>query len=336
MAIALTLNDLRKRQTPDGSIDTVIETLVQSNPILEDVRWAEGNLPTGNQTTQRNGLPEVHLRQINRGVPVGKSSTKQVTDTCCLIESRSEVDVELVSLAPDKEAFRKSEDMAFVEAMGEAVAHHMFYGNSAKNVDEFNGLGIRYNKYGGKKHDASYQVINAGGTGKGKLSSAFLVGWGDRAVTGIYPKYGYAGLKRQDLGEVDAIDADGYKFRTLSTLFKWKPGLSVKDPEMVAAVRNIDLGVLNAATATVEQKKAVVDAMIRAQNRMRNLNTVHPVWYVSPEMYTFLTIFYSDKANSYITRRELMEGPVTISVNGILVRKEDALVDTEDAIAEAK
>lgn len=69
MAVALTLNDLRKRQAPDGSIDVVIETLVQSNPILEDVRWAEGNLPTGNQTTQRNGLPEVHLRQINRGVP---------------------------------------------------------------------------------------------------------------------------------------------------------------------------------------------------------------------------------------------------------------------------
>lgn len=150
MAVALTLNDLRKRQAPDGSIDVVIETLVQSNPILEDVKWAEGNLPTGNQTTQRNGLPEVHLRQINRGVPVGKSSTKQVTDTCCLMESRSEVDVELVSLAPDKEAFRTSEDMAFVEAMGEAVAHHMFYGNSAKNLDEFNGLGIRYNKYGGK------------------------------------------------------------------------------------------------------------------------------------------------------------------------------------------
>ena len=93
---------------------------------------------------------------------------------------------------------------------------------------------------------------------------------------------------------------------------------------------------MNAAAATVEQKKAVVDAMIRAQGRMRNLNTVRPVWYVSPEMYTFLTIFYSDKANSYITRRELMEGPVTISVNGILVRKEDALVDTEDAITENK
>lgn len=43
MAVALTLNDLRKRQAPDGSIDVVIETLVQSNPILEDVRWAEGN-----------------------------------------------------------------------------------------------------------------------------------------------------------------------------------------------------------------------------------------------------------------------------------------------------
>lgn len=95
-------------------------------------------------------MPEVHLRQINRGVPVGKSSTKQVTDTCCLMEDRSEVDVELVSLAPDKEAFRASEDMAHVEAMGQAVARYMFYGNSEKNLDEFNGLGIRYNKYGGK------------------------------------------------------------------------------------------------------------------------------------------------------------------------------------------
>ena len=246
------------------------------------------------------------------------------------------MDVELVSLAPNKEAFRTSEDMAFVEAMAEAVAHHMFYGNSAKNLDEFNGLGIRYNKYGGKKHDASYQVINAGGTGKNKLSSAYLVGWGDRAVTGIYPKYGYAGLKRQDLGEVDAIDADGNKYRALSTLFKWKPGLSVKDPEMVAAVRNIDLGAVNAAAATVEQKKALVDAMIRAQVRMRNLNTVHPVWYVSPEMYAFLVLYFNDKNNVYITRREVMDGPVTIYVNGILVRKEDALVDTEDAITENK
>ena len=61
----------------------------------------------------------------------------------------------------------------------------------------------------------------------------------------------------------------------LSTLFKWKPGLAVKDPEMVAAVRNIDLGAVNAAAATVEQKKAVVDAMIRAQGRMRNTQ-YHP------------------------------------------------------------
>ena len=141
---------------------------------------AEGNLPTGNQTTQWNGLPEVHLRQINRGVPVGKSSTKQVTDTCCLMESRSEVDVELVSLAPDKEAFRTSEDMAFVEAMGEAVAHHMFYGNSTKNLDEFNGLGIRYNKYGGKKHDASYQSSMPAEQGRANFLPHFL--WAGETV----------------------------------------------------------------------------------------------------------------------------------------------------------
>lgn len=335
--IALTFNDLVKRQAPDGTIQPIIETLAQCNPILNDIKWAEGNLPTGNQTTQRNGLPDIYLRQINRGVPASKSSTKQVVDTCCLLESRSTVDVEMIALAPNKEAFRNSEDMAFVEAMGETVAHHMFYGDSTKNLDEFNGFGVRYNKYGGQKHDASYQVINAGGTGKGKLSSAYLVGWGDRSVMGIYPKYGYAGLKRKDLGEVDAFDANGNPYRALSTLFNWKPGLAVKDPEMVAAVRNIDLGKLAQEGATPEQKRAVVESMIRAQGRMRNLNNgVSAKWYVSPEMYTFLTLYYNDKNNAYITRRELMDGVVKIAVNGILVEKEDALADTEDAITEAK
>lgn len=333
--LALTFNELRKRQTPDGAIDRVIETLAQSNPIMEDVVWAEGNLSTGNQTTQRTGLPNVYLRQINCGVPAGKSSTKQVVDTCCILEARSIVDTELISLQPDKEAFRNSEDMAFVEAMGETVAHHIFYGDSSKDLDQFNGLGIRYNSFGGKKHKASYQVIDAGGKGKGKLSSAYLVGWGERAVTGIYPKYGYAGLKRQDLGEVDAFDPDGNPFRALSTLFRWKPGLAVKDPEMVAAVRNIDLAAVE-KSEQVADKKLVIDSMIRAQGRMRSFNNVKAVWYVSPEMYTFLTLYFNDKNNAYITRRELAEGMVQIAVNGIIVKKEDALTDTEDVIAEAK
>ena len=335
--LAVTFNDLRKRQAPDGAIDKVIEILQQSNPVMEDIRWAQGNLPTGNQTTQRNGLPEIHLRQINKGVKPSKSSTKQVVDTCCLLEARSKVDVALANMQPDPAAFRASEDKAFVEAMGEKVASYIFYGDSMKNMDEFNGLSVRYGEYGGEKHDASYQVINAGGTGKGKLSSAYLVGWGDNGAMGIYPKFGYAGLRREDKGVEKVIDSDGGEYDAYTTLFTWMPGLAIKDPEMVAAVRNIDLGALSGDKATMAQKKNVVDSMIRAQGRMRRLTgDVRPVWYVSPELYTFLTLYLNDKNNVYITRKELADGIPILAVNGIIVKKEDALLDTEDAVAEKK
>ena len=331
---ALTFNDLRKRQAPDGTIDHITELLAESNPVINDIPWMQGNLPTGNQTTQRTGLPHGHLRQINRGVPAEKSSTRQVTDTCCLLEAHSMVDVEIMGLQPNPEAFRRSEDDAFLTGMSQQVAGFVFYGDSNKNLDEFNGLSVRYNHFGGNRHDASYQVINGGGTGTGKLSSAWLTCWGPNAVHGIYPKYGFAGFKMEDKGEQLVKDSDGNIYQALVTIFKWKPGLAVRDPEMVAAVRNIDLKAINAGAAA--DKKALVENMIRAQNRIRNFSGVSPVWYVSPELYTFLNLYFNDKNNVYITRAEAMGQMPEIRVNGVLVKREDSLVDTEDAIAEAK
>lgn len=333
-SLALTFNDLRKRQAPDFTIDRMIECLMQENPIMEDIPWMAGNLPTGNQTTQRTALPEVHLRQINKGVPYGKSATKQVTDTCCLLEAHSFVDEELLGIQEDKVAFRASEDDAFVEAMSEKVAHYLFYGDSDENMDEFNGLAKRYSNYGGEKNSFAYQVINAGGTKDGALSSAYLVGWGGRSVCGIYPKFGYAGLFRRDEGRVQSRDKDGNTFWGYETTFKWKPGLAVLDPRMIAAVRNIDVGALNASSATAADRKAAVENMIKAQNRMRKLQGagLKLVWYVSDEMYTFLSLYFNDKNNAYITRQEIADGMPAIHVNGILVKKEDALTETEGVI----
>lgn len=52
--------------------------------------WMEGNLPTGNQTTQRTSIPTPTLRRINRGADNVKSTTRQITDTCSMLEARSE------------------------------------------------------------------------------------------------------------------------------------------------------------------------------------------------------------------------------------------------------
>jgi hypothetical protein len=52
-ANALTLADWAKRLDPQGKVPSIVELLAQSNEILQDMLWVEGNLPTGHRTTVR-------------------------------------------------------------------------------------------------------------------------------------------------------------------------------------------------------------------------------------------------------------------------------------------
>ncbi len=332
--LALNFNDLRKRQAPDGTIDHIIEVLAQTDPILEHIKWKQGNLPTGNLTTQRTSLPSPSLRAINKGVQPTKSTTKQVTDTCCILEDRSQVDIELLQLEPDPQAFRRSEDDAHVAGFANRVANMIFYGDSDANLDEFNGLSKRYNAYGGNKGDASYQVRDAGGTNDGQLSSIWFVGWGD-TVSGIYPKFGYAGLKQRDLGERTVLDDEKGEYQALETLFTYKPGLMVADPRMVAAVRNIDTAAILSATSA--KKLEFMQNLVYAKNSLRRLNggNIDLKIYVSEKVYDFLEIYQLDKTNVHVTRETLANGLDTLRIFGIPVFKEDALLDTENHISEA-
>lgn len=334
--LSLTFNDIRKRQTIDGNIDNIIELVSRSDPIMDQIKWIQGNLPMGNRTTQRTSLPRGEIRRINRGVGNSKSTTRQITDTCVMIEGHSQIDKKLLKLQNDPMAYRMSEDRAMVMGMTQQVCDMLFYGNEDKNPDEFNGIATRYGTYGGKIGDASYQVINGGGTTAKKQTSAYLVCFGDQAVTGIYPKNSTAGFSRTDKGEILATDPDGKQYEALLTIYDWNPGLAVHDPRMVAAVRNIDTATLTLESATAEQKKAIVDKMIIAQHRIRHFMNVNCAWYVSPFMMTLLNLYYNDKANIYITRKEAMDGMPEYYVNGIRVLEEQAITDEEAVIKEAK
>ena len=96
--LAYTLADWRGRLDPSGNVDDIIEVLSQSNPILEEMTFMEGNLPTGIVTTQRTKVPEPSIRRINTGVPYKKSGVKQINDTTTLYENRNKMDVELLRL----------------------------------------------------------------------------------------------------------------------------------------------------------------------------------------------------------------------------------------------
>lgn len=329
-ADALTLSDFRKRVGPDDRIDYIIEALINSNPIMDDITWKEGNLLTGNKTTVRTSRPTPSIRRINRGIKHSKSTTEQVTDTCIILEDRSQVDIEAIALASDKEAFRRSEDAAFVAGFTDSVADNMFYGDTAADPDTFNGLAVRYDKYGGTdKTKPSYQVV-AGGTANvgAHNTSCYFVGWGTHATTGIYPKNTVAGLKQRDLGEMTVKDADGLDYQALVTLFNWKVGLAVQDIRANAVVTNIDT---TALPSTAAAKLALIEKFVKAKNRIRNLQARDKkvVLYVSDDMYDWFESYLLDKNNVHVTRQELMNDVPRIYFSGIEIKKCDAISNAE-------
>lgn len=245
---ALTLNDWAKRLDPDGKTPTIVELLNQTNEILDDMQWREGNLPTGDRTTIRTGLPTVYWRMLNQGIPPSKSTTAQVDENAGMLEAWSEVDKDLATLNGNVSSFRLSEAKAFLEAMNQEMAQTLFYGNSGLQAEEFNGLAPRYSTISGAANVDN--IVDAGGTGSDN-TSIWLVAWGENTVHGIFPKGSKAGLIHEDYGEVTVevtAGIAGNRMRALQERYQWKAGLVVKDWRYVVRIANIDVSDLAGAT----------------------------------------------------------------------------------------
>jgi hypothetical protein len=202
---ALTLADWAKRIDPDGKTPTVAELLSQSNEILEDAVFMEGNLPTGHRVTIRTGLPTVYWRSINQGVPRSKSTTAQVDESVGMLEAYSAVDVDLADLNGNTAAFRLSEDSAFLEAMNQTQAQTMFYGNPATDNRQYLGLASRFGTISGAGN--AQNILDAGGASTNN-TSIYLVVWGENTVFCPFPKGSKAGLMHEDQGKLTIYDAN--------------------------------------------------------------------------------------------------------------------------------
>lgn len=325
---AHTLSDLQKQLNPDGSIAAVMETLNESNPIMEDIKWVEGDLPIGNKTTIRASLPSPSIRRINRGTAPTKGTVKQIIDVCMHLEDRSCVDVELLAGKPNPEQYRASEDAAHVEGMGQYVARQFLYGSLDDDPDTFNGIMTRYNTLAGDKGTPGYQVIPAGTAGEDTNASIYFVDWGDQRVTGIYPKGTTVGLKQEDLSEGDVYDADGKPYRALQTLYSWKVGLAVHNVRSIVRVCNIDMTKL--ASMTDAQQKKLLDQFIYAKNRIWMPKA--PIAYVPDDLYSFFESYLTNKNNVHVTRQEIMGEAPKLYFAGIQVKKMDCQSTTEAAV----
>ena len=329
-ASVLTLLDWAKRLDPDGKTAVVVEILAQMNEILTDMLFKEGNLPTGEQTTIRTGLPTVYYRLINQGTPKSKSTTVQVTENAAMLTARSELDEDEANLNGNVNAYRLSEGVAFIEAMAQQMATTLFYG-SAANPEQFVGFSPRYNDLSAAN---AQNILDAGGTGSDN-SSIWLVGWGQRTVFGVFPKGSKAGITHEDLGLGDAFDSNNDRFRAYMDLYKWFNGLVVKNWQYAVRIANIDISDLAGITGTQELTDAtlITKMMSRAIDRLPTLTGISPSFYVNRTVASHLRVIAQEKSNSVLAiepgLNQFGDNIFTLRFLGIPVRIVDALTEAE-------
>lgn len=332
---ALTLADWAKRTDPEGRVPVVAELLSQSNEILEDCVFKEGNLPTGERVVIRTGLPTVYWRALNQGIPNSKSTTAQVDEACGILEARSEIDKDLAMLNGNTAQFRLSEDQAFLEAMNQTQATTLFYGNPGTDPKQFLGLASRYSSLSAAN---AQNILSAGGSGSDN-TSVYLVVWGDNTVYCPFPKGSKAGLVHEDLGEQTVYNSDGTRMQALATRYQWKNGLVVKDWRYVVRICNIDVSDLigQANTQASTASTALIKLMARALYRIPNMSMGRAAFYMNRTVHSGLALAAMDKSQ-YVLKIEqgltqFGQPNSWLSFLGVPLRRVDALLNTEAAVS---
>lgn len=329
----LTLADWAKRLDPNGKVPDIIELLSQTNEVLLDMVWKEGNLPTGHRTTVRTGLPTVAWRLLNQGVQPSKSTTAQIDEACGILEAWSEVDVELAKLNGNTAEFRFSEAQAFIEAMNQEQASTLFYGNSSVDPEEYTGLSIRYSSLSAAN---AQNIIDAGGT-QSDNSSIWLIVWGGNTVHGIFPKGSEAGLQHKDHGEQTIETTSGIagsRMRAFQDQWIWHCGLALRDWRYAVRIANIDISNLVAESSAAN----LVKLLIKALHRIPTMGVGRPAFYVNRTIAEMLDIqrlnimagFGSGTTTNggSISYAEI-DGKWVPSFRGVPIRSTDALLETE-------
>jgi hypothetical protein len=331
----LTLADWAKRVDPDGRVPIVAELLSQSNEVLEDCVFKEGNLPTGDRVVIRTGLPTVYWRALNQGIPNSKSTTAQVDEACGILEARSEVDKDLAMLNGNTAQFRLSEDTAFLEAMNQTQATTLFYGNPATDPKQYLGLAPRYSSLSATN---AQNILSAGGSGSDN-TSIFLVVWGDQTVYCPFPKGSKAGLIHEDLGEQTVYNSDGTRLQAYATRYQWKNGLVVKDWRYVVRICNIDVSDLVGQTGTQASTAAtaVIKLMARSLYRIPNMAMGRACFYMNRTVHSGLSVAALDKSQYVLKINEGLSQfgmPYSwLSFLGVPMRRVDAILNAEAVVS---
>jgi len=336
-ATVLTLADWAKRLDPEGKVPAIVELLGQTNEMLTDMLWKEGNLPTGERVVVRTGLPTVAWRLLNQAVATSKSTTAQVDEATGMLEAWSEVDKDLAELNGIVETFRLSEAQAFIESMNQEMASTIIYGNSGTAPEEFLGLTPRYNSLSANN---ATNILSAGGSAT--PTSVWLTCWGANTVHGIFPKGSTAGLIHENLGLTTVTGSTGIggtRMRAYQDHWQWKAGVVVKDWRYAVRIANIDTAHLVALSDTQATTASTFlpKLMARAIDRIPSLGMGRPTFYATRTVMSHLRIMAMEKTSSVLGieaglnqfGQRIQTG---LTFKGIPIRICDGILDSTESV----
>ncbi len=315
-----TLLDVQKRLDPDGATPDIVEMLQQTNDMLLDAPWYEGNLPLGHQVTQRTGLPTVYYRRMNQGVPTSKSTTANIIVQASMLEAMSKIDARMVEL--NGSGWMMTEEAAFAEAMNQQLAESVWYGSSVTTPEEFTGLAVQYSSLSAVN---GRNILDAGGAGSDN-TSIWLITWGPRQSYMIYPKGAKGGLDYEDLGRQLATDDAGNEFMAMRGHWKMRPGFCVANWQANVRIANIDVSNLTGETSAADVLKLMTAAVHKVPKAVQGGGRM--AFYMNSTVLTMLDIQAQNKANVYLTIGQ-EEGQAKVSFRGIPIRQSDQLLETE-------
>ena len=326
-----TLMDLANATDPDGGIADIVEILNETNEVLDDMTWIEGNLTTGNRTSIRTGLPTPTWRKMYGGVQPDKGSQAQVDDTCGMLEAYAEVDKALADLSNNTAAFRMVEEKAHLEGLNQEIVDTMFYGNEDSEPEAFTGFSPRFNDLSADNAD---NIIAGGGSGSDN-ASIWLVVWSPQTCFGIIPKGSVAGLQRSDLGEVTIEDAsDGSntgRMQAYRTHYRWAAGLCVRDWRYVVRIANIDKS--NLTKDASSSSADLPDLMFQAMTQIPNLSLGRAAWYMSRNTMSFVRRQCTAATSSSTLTIDNVGGKMVTNFSGIPLRRCDSLSADEALVS---
>lgn len=325
------LLDLARATDPDGQIAVVAEVLSKYNPILQDMVWKVGNLPTGHRFTSRTALPSLTWRKFNQGVAKSKGTNEQIDETTGMLEGISEVDEDMAKLNGNERAYRATQDSAFLQALSIDAATALFYEDTSSNPERMRGLSPRLASTTNNPASAQMILVDSAASGADQ-TSIWLVGWGDETIFGIVPKGSIAGLQMIDKGNQRVEDGSSNPYFAWSTKFQWHMGLCVKDYRFVVRACNIDTSTWTADLSAGANLVIAMDDMIAA---MYSFDGIMPCFYMHRDTFAMLNKQLKLSEGSLLTWLTSREGGDSLlaKYNGIPIKYVDALTKTEAVIS---